>query len=297
MEWEVRLIEGIQSYMGQGGLAFGKLFAFLGGEMGLLLAVLLVMFCWKKEAGIRLALTLLSVNAWLPMLKSVVLRPRPYMEHPDRIKPLVPVTKGASPQDVAAQGYSFPSMHSASVPAAYFTIAREAKKSGLYVLAAALTFLVGFSRLAVGAHYPTDVLAGWALGFAVLWIHILLERNVPEEWKRHLIVLGVSLPGLLFVRTQDYYTALGLLIGVVAAVPFERRYVGYRDTRSMKARVLRLVGAFVIYFVVNTLLKLPFDKEYLASPVFGAFLIRMARYAIIMFLIMGVYPKAFPRFE
>ena len=49
--------------------------------------------------------------------------------------------------------------------------------------------------------------------------------------------------------------------------------------------------------VVNKLLKLPFDKQFLAGTSLAAFLIRTARYAIIMFLIMGVYPKAFPLFE
>ena len=61
--------------------------------------------------------------------------------------------------------------------------------------------------------------------------------------------------------------------------------------------ILRMIGALLIYVVVNTLLKLPFDKDFLAGASLGALMIRMARYAIIMFLIMGVYPSAFPWFE
>ena len=52
--------------------------------------------------------------------------------------------------------------------------------------------------------------------------------------------------------------------------------------------LLRVFGAVIIYFVVNTLLKLPFDKQFLAGTTLAAFLIRTARYAIIMFLIMGL---------
>ncbi|MCR4654789.1 MAG: phosphatase PAP2 family protein [Lachnospiraceae bacterium] len=295
MEWEVRLIEWIQdNFENQ---LLGKFFSFLGGEMGLLLLLLIVMFCWNKETGKRMALTVASLNVWLPMLKAVVMRPRPYIQYPDRIEARVLVESGASAQDVAAQGYSFPSMHSASVTAAGFTLAKDVKKKWLWITATVLSLLVGVSRAAVGMHFPTDILAGWALGFAVIGIFTLLERYISREWIRHLILLVSMIPGLFFVRTQDYYTSFGLLIGAVAAIPFEHRYVRYENTRHIPAMILRTVGAFVVYFVLNTLLKLPFSKEYLASATLGAFLIRMVRYAVIMFVIMGVYPKIFPQFE
>ena len=297
MEWEVRIIEWIQSNLGGVSAVIGKLFSFIGGEKGLLLLLLLVMFCWKKEAGKRLAVTVIAVNVWLPMIKSAVKRIRPYMEHPDRVKALALVDSGAAANDVAAQGYSFPSMHSASVPAAYFTLAQEAKKKWLWVLATVLTVLVGFFRVAVGMHYPTDVLAGWALGFAVLGIITLLERYIRREWLRHLIVLAVALPGLAFVRTEDYFTSLGLLVGVIAAFPFERRFVNYEDTRNVWAMIARTVCAFALYFVLNKLLKMPFSPEFLKSGSFGALLVRSARYAVIIFVILGVYPKIFPLFE
>lgn len=61
--------------------------------------------------------------------------------------------------------------------------------------------------------------------------------------------------------------------------------------------LLRVFGAILIYVVVNSLLKLPFDKQFLAGTSLAAFLIRTARYAVIMLLIFGVYPMVFPRFE
>ena len=61
--------------------------------------------------------------------------------------------------------------------------------------------------------------------------------------------------------------------------------------------ILRVIGAFLVYFVMNTLLKLPFDEQFLAGASLGAFLIRMARYAIVTFLMMGVYPFVFPLYE
>ena len=199
--------------------------------------------------------------------------------------------------DVAAQGYSFPSMHSASIPALYFTLAMEAKKRWLWIIAAVLTMLVGVSRAVVGMHYPTDVMAGWFLGFAVIGVFALLDRYIHKEWLYHMILLLSAVPGLFYVRTNDYFTSLGCLIGGIAAFYFERKYVNFQDTRSIPAMILRMIGAILIYFVVNTLLKMPFDKEFLAGVSLLAFLIRMVRYAIIIFLIMGVYPMVFPLFE
>ena len=295
MEWEASLIEWMQAHIGSLG-GYVELLAFLGAETGLLMIVLIVMFCWKKEVGQKLTLIVACVNMWLPMIKSVVLRPRPFMQYPDRVKPLVLDAEGAA-KDVVAQGYSFPSMHSASIPAVYFPLAKEAGKKWLWILAAVLTVLVGISRPVAGMHYPTDVLAGWILGFVVIGIFAFLDRYIQKEWLYYLILLVSGLPGLFFVRTNDYFTAMGCLIGAIVAIYFERKYVNFQETRKISAMILRVIGAFLVYLIANTLLKLPFDKQYLAGASFGALFIRMIRYAIVIFLIMGVYPMAFPVFE
>ena len=61
--------------------------------------------------------------------------------------------------------------------------------------------------------------------------------------------------------------------------------------------ILRVLGAFAAYFVLNTLLKLPFSREFLANGSMGALCVRAARYAVIMFVVIGIYPKVFPLFE
>ncbi len=90
--------------------------------MGLMLVLLLIPFCWKKESGKRLALIVTTVNTWLLMLKSVVMRPRPYMEYSVRVQDVADVGNGAPLDDVAVHGYSFPSTHSASAMALSFPL-------------------------------------------------------------------------------------------------------------------------------------------------------------------------------
>ena len=297
MDWEVGMIEWIQKTLGSLNGLVGSALSFLGGEIGLLLILLIILFCWKKESGKRLALIITAVNGWLPMVKASVMRPRPYMEYPDRIQGVADVGNSASLNDVVAQGYSFPSTHSASTTALFIPLAGEVKKKWMWIAAIAIPFLVGVSRAITGMHYPTDILAGWALGLIGAGICLLLEKKVKNEWIRHLIILASVLPGVFFVRTEDYFTSLGLLIGLIAAVHFEEKFVNFRDTRNIWAMILRVLGAFAAYFVLNTLLKLLFSREFLANGSMGALCVRAARYAVIMFVVIGIYPKVFPLFE
>jgi undecaprenyl-diphosphatase len=69
---------------------------------------------------------------------------------------------------------SFPSAHAAMSAITYLTIgailarSQSSAKTSLYFmsLAACLTVLIGVSRIYLGVHYPTDVLAGWCIGAA-----------------------------------------------------------------------------------------------------------------------------------
>ena len=297
MEWEVRIIEWMQSNATDLSRFLGEFFSFIGGEMGLLVMLVVTMFCWKKKTGQRLVMVVASLLAWFAMIKAAVKRPRPYFEYPDRVKPLTPVNTDASATNIAAQGYSFPSMHSGSVVTLYFTLAREIKKKWTYIFATVLSLLVGYFRVVTANHYPTDVMIGWILGFVIIWIFDLLDKHIKKQWVQSLMIIAITLPGLIYVRTDDYYSALGLIIGTALAIPYERKYVKYEDTHNVYAMILRSLCAFAIYIGLNKLLKIPFSKQFLESASLAALLIRTLRYTIIIFVILGIYPKVFPLFE
>ena len=296
-DWEVSLIEWVQNAMGSVGTALARLFSFIGGETISLLLIIIMLFCYKKTAGKRVAMTVLTASMWFPMIKNIVLRVRPYMAHKDSIKVLQVVEADADPADIIQQGYSFPSGHGATAVSLFGSIGRELRKRWMWTLAVVMPLLIGLSRIAVGVHYPTDVLGGWAVGLLAIGFNILLAKYVKKEWVRYVIVLAVTVPGIFWCTSRDYFTALGLLIAAAVAFPYEEKYIQFKDTRNIWAMILRAAGSFAIYFALNKLLKMPFSKEWLDSGELLANLVRTARYAIILFVVIAVYPRVFPLFE
>jgi undecaprenyl-diphosphatase len=76
------------------------------------------------------------------------------------------------PEATYARGASFPSGHAMMSAIVYLSLAasfarfhrRKAVRAYSFILAAFLTILIGLTRVYLGVHWPTDVLAGWTVG-------------------------------------------------------------------------------------------------------------------------------------
>lgn len=131
--------------------------------------LLLVTRHWRGALALTLAYGVTQVAVQL--LKEIVSRPRP----------------AANEHLAEAGGFSFPSAHSATSVAVYATIAFiliRASRTGhsriaVAGLAAALVLAVGLSRVLLGAHYPTDVLAGWTFGALLASLCWLAATRLP----------------------------------------------------------------------------------------------------------------------
>jgi undecaprenyl-diphosphatase len=134
----------------------------LGGvTVMILVTVVGVLAFWihrKRWHAGMLAVTVLLADASSELLKQLYARPRPDL-----------VSHGSY-----VYSASFPSGHSALSAATFLTLAmlisslepNRATKIMVFVLAFMLLVAVGVSRVYLGVHWPTDVLAGWCLGGA-----------------------------------------------------------------------------------------------------------------------------------
>lgn len=142
-----------------------------------IVAVLALLFHRKRLHALVLAVTALGAQVCSEQLKHLYGRPRPDLV----------------PHGSYVYSGSFPSGHSMLSAAIYLTLAmlissletRRTTKTLAFVVAAVTMLAIGFSRVYLGVHWPSDVLAGWCIGAAwamAAWVVLLwLTHQQPAK--------------------------------------------------------------------------------------------------------------------
>jgi len=131
---------------------------------------------WRESVGLVIvtALTTFAADSLAFGVKDLTSRTRPFVAHPE-IHPLYVVHSSSLPAGHAATAFA---------GATFLTYVWRRGWPGFFALAIAICY----SRVYVGVHYPTDVLAGAVLGLAVgaaavlVWVWALASR----PWTRSL---------------------------------------------------------------------------------------------------------------
>lgn len=171
--WLTELVNGITALGGSQVVTWVTAAALIG---------LISLRHWRGAAALLLAVA--TTQATVLAAKAVMARPRPADE-----------MAIADPS-----GWSFPSGHSATAVALYVTLAliattiwrRRVSPAIVFALAGTIVVLVGLSRVYLGAHYPTDVLAGWATGGVVVAAAWAACSRLPGPMGRHAPALRTS---------------------------------------------------------------------------------------------------------
>lgn len=150
--------------------------SFVGSTLALTIGTIIVvvrfaLLKWRREAKL-FAITMVGAGLLNVTLKHAFKRPRP-----------VPFFNLTAPET-----YSFPSGHSLTSAcffgalAAILTARVKSRRVRVivWVMCTLMFVLIGFSRIYLGVHHTTDVIAGFAA--ALIWI--LVVRFVEMEWAR-----------------------------------------------------------------------------------------------------------------
>ena len=130
------------------------------GVIFILLAVLMLCFRKTRRTGLTalLALTIGFVFTNL-ILKNLIARPRPWLD----VTGLIALVVEHDPN-------SFPSGHTTAAFAFAGALWHASPEKWMKWTAVVAAILMGYSRLHIGVHYPSDVLAGVLVGLCAGWI-------------------------------------------------------------------------------------------------------------------------------
>lgn len=136
----------------------------------IVLTIVLLIGIKNRKIGISIFANLCLSALTNYLIKQVLQRPRPLEEY----------------RLIAEKGYSFPSGHSMVSMAFYgyiiYLINKKVKnkyaKMSSTIALSILILSIGVSRIYLGVHYTSDVLAGFLLGISYLIIYVSIIKNV-----------------------------------------------------------------------------------------------------------------------
>lgn len=270
LQWGLDVIDALQSLGDPVMDALARGVSFLGTELFFLLALPFFLWCVDFGGGVRLAyFTLLSqyVNV---AAKDLLMMPRPPHYRPGI-------------ERAHHSGYGLPSGHSQSTAVFWGGFAAMAGKPRTWIWAAVLILLVGLSRVYLGVHFPTDVLAGWGIAAVLLVVFFAvmpaLEKNLARLALLWRIVLAFGVPILLALThpVKDVVGGLAPLAGLGAGAAIFLNRWSFEAKGPWWQRIARyllgIMALAVLYFGLSAVF--PREGEAFYLP------LRFLRYALV----------------
>lgn len=243
LAWGLTLIRGVQGAMESPALTVVmKAITALGSEYAYLLLVPAIYWCVDERKGLRLGIVVV-LSGWLNgALKALWKQPRPF-------------ELDASVGLAGESGYGLPSGHAQGSATFWGVVAQWIRAPWGLILAILVPLVIGFTRIYLGVHFPTDVLAGWALAAAILGFYYafgkLIEAALAASGLRGRLIATAAVT-LIMNALHPSDTSLGgvfLGMGVGYALlaeyrPFSAATGADGGPASLLSRILRfLIGA------------------------------------------------------
>ena len=231
---------------------FFSIFALFGEELVVAGVIAVIYICFNKEFGERAIVTVLSASCITTAVKSGVRRLRPYAAGN--------VTKADNflTADLDAD-MSFPSGHATASSGFFAALSIRFRKAYIIAPSAVLVFLIVLSRLYLGVHYPSDVLAGLVVGIGMAFLWALVYKGFYKA--RLYIYLGFAALTLipLFIpamQTKSMFEMSAIALATAIGLIVENKFIKFEDTDKWVKRIVRLALMALIAAIPYLLLGL-----------------------------------------
>ena len=269
----------------------------LGEETAFLVAALIVFWCVDKKKGYYIMAVGFLGTMLNQMVKLACRVPRPWVLDPD-----FQILEQARE---AATGYSFPSGHTTSAVGTFGCLAASTQKKWWRNLCILLAVLVGFSRMYVGVHTPSDVLVG--AGMACVLVGLLkkpaLEGSRNQMKAVIAVMIAVAVVFLCYVSFWNFpadmdahnlesgmknaYTMMGCLTGVAIVYLVDVKYLNFPVKAVWWVQIIKITVGLLLVLAVKESLRAPLE---LILPVYPA---RAVRYFLIVVMAGVIWPMSF----
>jgi hypothetical protein len=261
-----------------------KIVTWFGAVPSYLVLLSLIFWCIDEKKGVRLGVATM-VSLWLNIiLKFLLNQPRPFWEGYDPSVGLI-----------AESLNGFPSGHAQTSLVVWIVIASFGKKKRYYAAAAFLVFLISFSRVYLGVHFPTDIAGGWFLGGVVLAVYFIWGDTLEAALVRggirtQLIVSAAAAFAMILCNPQSVREVKGgieaqlmpggLFLGMGAGCSLTAHYLHFRAAEFfgrlpkpfiLLARFILGMAGTALIFIVSGKVNSVLGADYLRMGIFFRF--------------------------
>jgi membrane-associated phospholipid phosphatase len=253
LQWGLDCIRLIQGWANPPLTILMRIITSLGSSGAYILLLPFVYWCVDEKKGLHLG-TMVLISAWVNLsLKLLLDQPRPFFAGYDPSVGMISERLGG-----------FPSGHAQNTLVMLTIVSSWLARKWAYIAAAFVCLLVGFSRLYLGVHFPTDVAGGWLIGGILLAVYFLSRKRIEA-----LIATGGFRGGMIASAALAFVMILyrpsvellmpgGMILGLGAGYCLCKQYVNFSASalsgRPGIFRYLTLLVRFLLGITVFALL-------------------------------------------
>ncbi|MGB9685850.1 MAG: phosphatase PAP2 family protein [Rectinema subterraneum] len=269
---ELQFIKQLQSFLGLGFRIPMQFVSFFASEAFVIAVVPVLYWCIHRKKGAEFSLLILGsafINLWV---KQLLAWPRPY-----EIIPSLALAKEST--------YGMPSGHS-QLSVVFWAFIAEFLPAGLRVPAMIIMpLLIGFSRIYLGVHFPSDVVGGYIIGVAFFGLFKAfgpkVEPMLRDSGWRLRVILAAALSFIMNLLSPSDTMISGAFLGASIGFTFASRNVPIDQRDDVRHKLLRYLAGLATTGIIYLALKFASSPLASISGNNQEQLIRFIRYALV----------------
>jgi undecaprenyl-diphosphatase len=177
-EWEVDVMQGVQQASPPPLRWVAEFMTYAGASPWFQLTTQVAvggLLLLKRPSLAVLVMGAFMLRALSPLLKDIIDRPRPSPESVDVASVLT------NPSYPSGHVFGATLLYGVMIYAVEIAVPNLRIRRGIQAALLSLIGLMGYARVELGEHWPTDVVGGWAVGFLVVWCLIRAHDALTQR--------------------------------------------------------------------------------------------------------------------